>query len=70
MSMSTAFAICTHEDEGFCCFRKVTDPSFPHPFCKALSDSNFDDGYCHFRKRYMDGPNLYDKLRKEWASEE
>lgn len=68
MGMTTAFAVCTHEEEGYCCFRKVTDPTFPHPFCKALSDASFDDGLCHFRKRYPDGPNLYDKQRKAKSS--
>lgn len=45
-----------------CCFKKKENG---HLYCKILSDTRFYDGKCHFRKRKVDGENLYDKWRKE-----
>lgn len=39
---------------GECCFRN-------HGKCTALSDTNFEYGFCTFRKSSPDGENLYDK---------
>lgn len=50
---------CNHVGEGVCCFRKADG------MCKALGNCDFNDGLCHFRKKYYDGPNLYDQWCKE-----
>ena len=34
--------------------------------CMALTDVQFHDGVCHFRKTEKYGPNLYDEGRKKW----
>ncbi len=44
---------CHHVDDGNCCFRKNRK-------CTLLADDRFPDNVCHFRKDYLDGPNLYD----------
>lgn len=31
-----------------------------HGKCRALQNTRFRDGVCHFRKEYAHGPNLYD----------
>ena len=58
-----ACAVCKHEEEGYCCFRYRAGLS--EPLCNILLDADFDDGYCHFRKKTKYGENEYDKMRRE-----
>lgn len=63
--MSAGFAACTHTDEGACCFRDFdTRGLSTYPLCNALCNTKFSDGYCHFRKKTIDGPNEYDRMRE------
>lgn len=43
---------------GTCCFRD-------HGRCTALSNTIFTNGFCTFRKESQDGPNLYDRRKRE-----
>lgn len=47
------------EPEKKCCFRTVFNN------CGILSDTNFYDNMCHFRKEFIGGQNMYDKERRE-----
>lgn len=63
--MSMGFAACTHLDEGACCFRDFDHSGLSlHPVCNALCNTKFSDGYCHFRKKTLEGPNEYDRMRE------
>ena len=57
--MGNGNAVCTHEEEGYCCFRKW-DQLYQITMCDILSDAKFPDGLCHFRKLDPEGDNLYD----------
>lgn len=48
--------ICRHEGE--CCMRY-------RGMCIALSNTEFDDHVCHFRKAEAKGVNLYDEGRRK-----
>lgn len=43
-----------------CCFRN-------HGRCTALSNTNFANGVCTFRKESKNGPNLYDRRKHDRA---
>ena len=43
---------------AICCFRD-------HGRCTALSNTIFTNGFCTFRKESQDGPNLYDRRKRE-----
>ena len=47
-------------DENPCCMKR-------RGMCVALGDTFFRDGKCRFRKERPNGPNMYDKERKENA---
>lgn len=44
------------EPDSSCCFK---DPSCRW-ICRALQETKFSDGLCHFRKETIEGPNMYD----------
>lgn len=52
MGNSGGFLLCPYREQ--CCMRD----DFGN--CLALSDVEFSDGRCHFRKEYQEGKNLYD----------
>lgn len=50
------FKQCPYNED--CCMRNKRGE------CEALNDVTFEDGRCHFRKKYHNGPNLYDRGEK------
>lgn len=47
------------------CYMRADSVLFGKKVCMALDDVKFKDGMCHFRKATKNGPNEWDKWRKE-----